>query len=108
MKKYLLTIAFCLTLFTVSVSAQEVCISQEAANKCAELAESGKAQTDKIALLEEALRGRDKIIDELRIKFAMEGQRATDAEAHNMKLVALMEALLKSYTKPKKWGIIVF
>lgn len=109
MNKVIMGALMVLALFVVSASAQQqVCISQEAANKCAELAENGKIQTDKIAVLEESLRGRDKMIDELKVRLAMETQRATDAEAHNMKLVALMEAVLKSYTKPKKWGIIVF
>lgn len=80
---------------------QKICISQEAANKCAE-------NVDKIQVLEDVLKERDKIIEDLRIRLAMETQRATDNEATVVRMTALLDVMMKSFTKPKKYGIIVF
>lgn len=111
MTRFLLVALFVLIGGYVSVFGQEapkVCISQESANRCADLAQNEQVQVQKIDLLEKAIRERDKIIEDLKIKLAMETQRATDSEANNLRLTAVMEGLLKAYTKPKKWGLIVF
>ena len=55
-----------------------------------------------------ALDNRDKIIEELKVKVAVESQKAVDAQAETLRITAVLEGLLKAYTKPKKWGIIVF
>jgi hypothetical protein len=87
---------------------QPVCISQEAANKCADNVNVVAQQKAEIEALRTALGNRDKIIEDLKSRVAVESQRVVDSQAENLRLIALMEALLKSYTKPKKWGIIVF
>lgn len=91
-----------------SAYGQQVCISQESANKCAEAVATADAQTKEIEALRNALANRDKIIEDLKIKMAVEAQRATDNEAQVLRMTAVLEGLLKAYTKPKKWGIIVF
>ena len=93
----------------VSVSyGQQVCISQESANKCAELALNEKIMKEQVSILQTQLAERDKIIDELKIRVAVESQKAVDSQAETLRLTAVLEGLLKAYTKPKKWGIIVF
>jgi len=79
----------------------QVCISQESANKCAML-------SDKVEALENALTVRDKAIEELKIALAKETQRGVDQEAAIIRLTAIMDLLIKNYTKPKKFGIINF
>lgn len=87
---------------------QQVCIDQATADKCYEAAQKAKAQEVTIAGLEAAIAERDRIIEDLKIKLAIEGQKAVDYEKENMRLIAILESFVKSYTKPKKWGIIVF
>jgi len=82
-------------------NAQQVCISQESANKCAE-------NVERVKLLEDSITVRDKIIEELKISLAKEVQKTADQEASIIRLTALFDALIKSYTKPKKIGIINF
>ena len=87
---------------------QQVCIDQATADKCYEAAERAKSQEATIAGLKESVAERDRIIEDLKIKLAIEGQKAVDYEKENLRLIAILEGLIKSYTKPKKWGIIVF
>lgn len=93
---------------TFGQEAPKVCISQEAANKCADNVNVIVQQKAEIDAMQTALRNRDAIIEELKVKVAVESQKAVDAQAENLRLTAVLEALLKAYTKPKKWGIIVF
>lgn len=102
---------FALLIWAGSVASsygQQVCISQETANKCAEAVATADAQAKEIEALRTALTNRDKIIEDLKVKVAVEAQRATDNEAQILRMTAVLEGLLKAYTKPKKWGIIVF
>lgn len=92
----------------VGAHAQQVCISQEAANKCADAINVADQQKTEIEALKNALANRDKIIEELKVKLAVEAQKAVDNEKTVVRMTAILEAMLKSYTKPKKWGIIVF
>lgn len=105
--RYVILMAF--MVFGVStVAGQQVCISQEAANKCAENVVTVETQVKEIEALKLALENRDKIIEELKIKVAVESQKAVSNEAQILRMTAVLEGLLKAYTKPKKWGIIVF
>lgn len=93
---------------TFGQEAPKVCISQEAANKCADNVNVIAQQNAEIEALNIALANRDKIIEDLKVRLSAESQKAVDAQAENLRLTAVLEALLKAYTKPKKWGIIVF
>lgn len=106
-KRLLITGLFVLGCSVVGYG-QQICISQEAANKCAENTQMVEAQRQEIEALKTALANRDKIIEDLKIKVAVEAQKAVDNEKHIIRMTAVMEGLLKAYTKPKKWGIIVF
>jgi len=101
-------LAFLLLAGTTIGYGQQVCIDQDTANKCYEAAERAKAQEVTITGLKDAIAERDRIIEDLKIKLAIEGQKAVDYEKENLRLIAILEGLIKSYTKPKKWGIIVF
>lgn len=108
--KYCIIVTSLIACFSIATHAQEqkICISQEAANKCADNVNVVEQQKAEIDALKTALVNRDKIIEDLKIKVATESQKAVDRDAENKKLIALFEAMMKSYTKPKKWGIIVF
>lgn len=84
-----------------SAQTDQVCISQDAANKCSEA-------VDKVKALEQSVTVRDKLIEELKIELAKETQKAADREATIVRLTALFDSLIKSYTKPKKIGLINF
>jgi hypothetical protein len=102
---------FLAVIFFASVGfahGQQVCIDQATADKCYEAAERAKSQEVTITGLRSSIEERDRIIEELKIKLAIEGQKAVDSDKENLRLIAIIESLLKSYTKPKKWGIIVF
>lgn len=103
MRKLLLLTVVLLVLGVSAAAGQssQVCISQEAADKCAELADRDKAS-------QEAIAARDKIIVDLKIELAKAVQKNSDQEAALVRLTALFEALIKSYTKPKKIGLINF
>lgn len=63
----LTSIIFILLVLVYGASAQDqVCISQEAANRCAELARTDKAKDEKIAALEAKIKAQDATIVELR------------------------------------------
>lgn len=95
---------------TMIANAQQapVCISQESADKCYNAIETIETQKKQIDALNLAIVERDKIIEELKIKLAVESQKAVDKDAEVLRMLAIIESLMKSYTKPKKWGIIVF
>lgn len=102
MKKLLLTVIFLLGCTAAShAQTGQVCISQEAADKCSEA-------VDRITALEDAIKVRDRLIEELKVEVAKQTQKAVDNEATVVRLTTLMEFLLKNYTKPKKFGIINF
>lgn len=79
----------------------QVCISQEAANKCSELVDKNKA-------LQDALTVRDDAIAQLKIELAQATQKNADQEAALIRLTVLFDTLLKNCTKPKKFGLINF
>lgn len=108
MKTVVMTALLFVGALTAVGQTEPICISQEAANKCAENVNVVAQQKAEIDAMKTALTNRDKIIEELKTKVAVESQRVVDAQAENLRLTAVMEALLKAYTKPKKWGIIVF
>lgn len=93
---------------TSNAQTTQVCVSQETADKCSEAFDTVTAQQKEIEALKEALRNRDKIIEELKVAVAVEAQKAVSNEAQIVRLTAILEAMMKSYTKPKKWGLIVF
>jgi uncharacterized coiled-coil protein SlyX len=101
MKKIIMVMALLLGSTAVSYGQQQVCISQEVANKCSE-------SIDRVIALEDAVKERDRIIEGLKVEVAKQTQKAIDNEATVVRLTTLMEFLLKSYTKPKKFGIINF
>jgi len=93
---------------TSHAQSGQVCISQETADACANALDTVSVQTKEIEALKDALRNRDAIIEGLKIAVAVEAQKAVGNEAQVIRLTAILEAMMKSYTKPKKWGLIVF
>lgn len=112
MRKSRLIIALFVFFFAGVVTSHaqsgQVCISQETADACANALDTVTAQAKEIEALKDALRNRDKIIEELKIAVAVEAQKAASNEAQVIRITAILEAMMKSYTKPKKWGLIVF
>ena len=61
-----------------------------------------------IEALEEALKARDEVITALKVDLSAQTQKATDYEAVNLRLLALIDQLVRTHTKPKKFGLINF
>jgi len=61
-----------------------------------------------IEALEGALKARDEVIVELKVELGKATQKATDYEVVNLRLLALIDQLVKTHTKPKKFGVINF
>jgi hypothetical protein len=61
-----------------------------------------------IEALEGALKARDEVIVELKVELGKATQKGTDYEAVNLRLLALIDQLVKTHTKPKKFGLINF
>jgi hypothetical protein len=101
MKKTILALTLLLGSTAVGYGQQQVCISQETANTCAEA-------IDRVTALEDAIRERDRIIEGLKVEVARQTQKAVDYEATVVRMTGLLELMLKSYTKPKKFGLINF
>lgn len=107
----IITILAALILCAVAAHAQEepkVCISQKAANECAKAVVEAKDYKD----LSEALRkGREedaKIIDDLKIKLAMETQKSISLEAQINYQMKIIDFLLTNGRKKIKIGLINF
>lgn len=120
MKKILIIaiFVFCVVLLSFEqVSAQaepekKICISQEAANKCAEIAREKPALENKIKILEEALEKKDSSFEQLRqelvraqIELATKTGQLIATEAENVRMQKIIEALLPMLRK-KKIGLI--
>lgn len=102
MRNLILTIAIIVGSTAVAAAqTEQVCISQDTANKCADA-------IDRVAVLEDAVKVRDKAIEDLKVELARQTQKAVDNEATVIRLTTMMEFLLKAYTKPKKFGLINF
>lgn len=107
-KHLVMSVLFLLVASAAAYGQEQICISQEAANKCADNVNVIAQQKAEIDALKTALINRDKIIEDLKVKVAVEAQKAVDNEKAIVRMTAILEAMLKSYTKPKKWGLIVF
>ena len=106
------------------VNAQ-ITISQDAANRAAELARENPVLKEKIAVLEAALKEKDKSIEELRAanakniadlkaalhetenQLALKVGQLTATEAQMVRLTAIIDFMLKN-GRTKKIGLIVF
>lgn len=120
-------ILFVLLLLAYSAAAQtEVCITQEAANKCAELARTDKAKDAKIAALEEALAqsrkneqdliaaGRQNVADltdrlhKTELALATKTGEIIGCQAQNVEQRAIITALLPMVKKKRNAFITIF
>jgi hypothetical protein len=108
MRIVILGLIFGFTALVANAQQAPVCVSQETADKCYNAIDTVKAQEKQIEALNKAIEERDSIIGDLKIKLAVESQKAVDKDAEVLRMLAIIESLMKSYTKPKKWGLIVF
>lgn len=100
-------------IFTFAVNAQTtqinddkvICISQESANLAAQAVTERNALREEVTVLKEAKDSERAINVDLKIRVATETQRSTDKEAENVRLVAIIEFLLKN-GRVKKVGLI--
>lgn len=108
MKILLFSLMFLGSALAINAQQAPVCISQETADKCYNAIETVESQKKQIQALNTAIEERDKIIEDLKLKLAVESQKAVDKDAEVLRMLSIIESLMKSYTKPKKWGLIVF
>lgn len=112
--KPILIAAFLLILWPLAVFSQTVCISQDAANKCAENARVVPALEAKIATLEQGLKDKDVSIEELKAinktnvadlerrlnettnKLATATGQLVGAESMVVRLTAMVDFMLKN------------
>ena len=109
-----------------AASQTDVCISQEAANKCAELARTDKAKDEKIAALEAQVKARDTAIAELKeanaknvadlataihkteLALATKTGEIIGCQAQNVEQRAIITALLPMVKKKRNAFITIF
>ena len=125
----LILILIVVLMFGYSANAQDepkVCISQEAANKCAELARTDKAKDEKIAALEAQVKARDTTIAELKeanaknvadlatalhkteLALATKTGEIIGCQAQNVEQRAIITALLPMVKKKRNAFITIF
>lgn len=82
-----------------------ICISREAAEKCATNAAKVDSQQAYIATLEQALKDKDKIIGDLKVEVARYSGRIESCEKNDASNRAIIEILIKN-ARPKRIGLI--
>lgn len=108
MKKLFLLLIF-IIVFSFSARAQtaddKVCISQSAADECASCVLERKELRAYKEKADADILARDKIIEDLKIKLAMETQKSIDLQAEIVNQRAIIQYLLPMVRK-KKIGLI--
>lgn len=101
-----LAIIFVALLFAYNASAQDqICISRDAAEACATNAAKVKALESQIATLEQALKDKDAVINDLKVEVARTSGRIESCEKNDASNRAIIEILIKN-ARPKRIGLI--
>lgn len=114
-------LVFCVAPMSFSQASgqvEPVCISQEAANKCRDLAKENPALENKIKVLEQALKDKDaahekaiekilKVLKDTEIKLATKTGELIKAENTNNDLLEILKAVLPRMRK-KCNGLVLF
>jgi hypothetical protein len=105
-----LAIIFVALLFAYNAAAQTdpdkpICISRDAAEACATNAVKVKALEAQIAALEQALKDKDAVINDLKVEVDRTSGRIESCEKNDASNRAIIEILIKN-ARPKRIGLI--
>jgi len=90
MKTIIFAIVFGFTALAVNAQQAPVCISQETADKCYNAIDTLQAQQRQIDAMQVAIDGRDAIINDLKIKVAVQAQKAVEKDAEVLRMLAII------------------